>query len=115
MSGIPGVTWLQAQAAPQGPGLSFFVMMGAIFLIFYLLVLRPQQKQQRQKEEAIKAAVKGDHVITVGGIHGVITEVGDKTLTVEIARVKGGVRVEVEVERSRIDSVSRQHEGSEGS
>jgi preprotein translocase subunit YajC len=110
-SSVPAVAWLQAQAAPQGPGLSFFLMMGAIFLIFYLLVLRPQQKAQKEKEQAIRAVVKGDKVITVGGLHGVVTEVTDKVLTVDIARVKGGARVEVEVERSRIDSVSKQNEG----
>jgi preprotein translocase subunit YajC len=95
---------LQAEGA-GGPDMSFFLMMGVIFLIFYVLVMRPQQRQQKAREEAIKAATKGDKVVTNGGLHGVITAVGDDTVTVEIARVKGGLRVEVEVSRSGLASV----------
>lgn len=105
MSGVPSTILLQADGAAGGPDMSFFLMMGVIFAIFYMLVMRPQQKQQRAREEAIKAAAKGDRIITNGGIHGLITAVSDDSVTVEIARVKGGLRVEVEVARSGIGSV----------
>lgn len=105
MSGIPSVVLLQAEGGAGGPDMSFFIMMGAIFMIFYFLVMRPQQKQQRARDEAIKAAAKGDRVVTNGGIHGVITAVADDSVTVEIARVKGGARVEVEVARTGLGSV----------
>jgi len=105
MSSLPSVVLMQAEAAPGGPDMSFFLMMGVIFLIFYVLVMRPQQKQQRAREEAIKAAAKGDKVITNGGLHGVITGVSDDSVTVEIARLKGGLRVEVEVARSGLGTV----------
>ncbi len=103
MSGVASVVLLQAEAAP-GQDYSFFVMMGLIFLIFYVLVMRPQQKQQREKEESIKGAVKGDRVITAGGLNGLVTGVTDESVTIEIARVKGS-KVEVEVQRARLDSV----------
>ena len=96
---------LQAEGPGAGPDMSFFLMMGAIFMIFYLLVMRPQQKQQRTREAAIKAAAKGDRVVTNGGIHGVITGVSEDTVTVDIAHLKGGLRVEVEVSRSGLASV----------
>ena len=112
MSGLSSAVLLQAEGAPAGPDMSFFVMMGLIFVIFYVLVMRPQQKQQRAREAAIKAATKGDRVITNGGIHGVITAVADDSVTVEIARVKGGARVEVEVSRSGLSSVVKP--GQEG-
>jgi len=111
MSGLPSGVLLQAEGAPGGPDISFFVMMGLIFLIFYMLVMRPQQKQQRAREEAIKAATRGDRVVTNGGIHGVITAVGDDSVTVEIARVKGGARVEVEVARSGLATVTKPGSG----
>jgi preprotein translocase subunit YajC len=107
MTGVPSAILLQAEAASGGPDMSFFVMMGAIFLVFYLLVMRPQSKQQKEREEMIKNAAKGDRVVTSGGIHGVVTGVSDDTLTVEIARVKGGLRVEVEVSRTGISGVTK--------
>jgi preprotein translocase subunit YajC len=98
-------------AAPAGGAdISFFVMMGAIFAIFYFLVLRPQQKKQRALEEAVKTAVKGDAVITAGGLHGRIVSTDDDVVTLEIATVKGGQAVRVQVSRSRIESVTKKAE-----
>jgi preprotein translocase subunit YajC len=122
MTGMPSAillltplqTLLQAEGAPAGPDYSFFVMMGLIFVIFYALVMRPQQKQQKEREELIKSAVKGDRIVTNGGLHGVVSGVSDETLTVEIARVKGGAKVEVEVSRSGISSVVKAGTKSEG-
>ena len=105
MSQHAAVVLLQTEGAGAGPDMSFFLMMGLIFMIFYLLVMRPQQKQQRARDAAIKAAAKGDRVVTNGGIHGVITGVSEDTVTVDIAHLKGGLRVEVEVSRSGLASV----------
>jgi len=127
MSDAPSTVLLQAEAASPGADYSFFVMMGMIFLIFYVLVMRPQQRQQKDREAAIKAATKGDRVVTNGGLHGIVSEVSDETLKIEVARVKGGAKVEVEVSRSGISSVLKdskdvkkdvkdvKKEGSEGS
>lgn len=104
MNTLPAAVMLQAQ--PGGFDISFFVMMGAIFLIFYFLVMRPQQKRQQEHEALLKAVVRGDEVITTGGLHGKVTEADhESVLTVEIASLKGGERVRVKIERSRIDSV----------
>lgn len=115
MTGLPSAVLLQAEGAPGGgTDMSFFVMMGMIFLVFYLLVMRPQQRQQREREQMIKNAAKGDRVVTTGGIHGVVTGVADDSVTVEIAKVKGGARVEVEVSRSGLSSVVKAGKSAEG-
>ena len=77
--------------------------MGAIFLIFYFLLIRPQQKRQREHDTMLKALEKGDSVVTAGGIHGTVVGVTDDPLTVEIAALKGE-RVRVKVARAKIDS-----------
>jgi preprotein translocase subunit YajC len=92
--------------AGGGGDLSFFIPMAAVFLIFYFLVFRPQQKQQREREDSIKAAVKGDRIITSGGLHGTITGVDDDSFTVEVGRVKGA-KVEVQIARARVESVTK--------
>ena len=103
MSAFPAVVWLQAEQG-AGPDMSFFLVMGVIFLIFYVIVMRPQQRRQREHEAALKAVGKGDRVITTGGLHGRVAEAADDVLTLEIARVKGE-RVRVEVQRARIESI----------
>ena len=74
----PSAVLMQAQEEGFDP--SFFLMMGAIFLIFYFLVIRPQQRQQKEREESIRSLVRGDRVVTSGGLHGVVTEVGDDSV-----------------------------------
>jgi len=81
-------------AAPSG-GASFFVQMFpllAIGVIFYALMIRPQQRRIKQHQATIEAVKKGDDVITAGGIRGRVTKVSDDEAEVEIAN---GVRVRV--------------------
>ena len=56
-----------------------------IFVIFYFLLIRPQRQQQKKLQEQQKAMKAGDKVITAGGIHGIIREVDDKTVKVEVS------------------------------
>lgn len=63
-----------------------------IFGLFYLLILRPQQRQTKQRDLLLKNLKRGDRVITAGGIHGRIINVEEDVLTVEIAK---GVNVQV--------------------
>lgn len=111
MSFLPAWVLLQAGEAPQQSPLSMFVPMAAIFAIFYFLLIRPQQKKQREQEAMLKAIEKGDDIVTAGGIHGKVTGVTDDVLTVEIASLKGE-RVRVKVSRARIESVTKKAEGS---
>ena len=63
-----------------------------IFVIFYVLLIRPQQKRAREHQQAIAAIKKGDEIITGGGIRGKVIKVSDDEAEVEIAQ---GVRVRV--------------------
>ncbi len=92
--------WAQgggAPAAPGGPSFGFFLPLVAVFAIFYFLVIRPQQKQQKQRLKMISEVKKGDAVVTTSGIHGRITGVADKILTVEIAD-----NVKIKVDRDAV-------------
>jgi preprotein translocase subunit YajC len=108
---LPAVVLLQAE--PGGFDPSFFIMMGSIFAIFYFLIMRPQQKRQKEQEDKLKAAEKGDQVITAGGLHGKIVGASEDVLTLEIATLKGGEKLRVRVERSRLESVSKPKGGED--
>ena len=63
-----------------------------IFVIFYVLMIRPQQQRVKQHQAAIAAIKKGDEVVTGGGIRGRVTKVSDDEAEIEISQ---GVRVRV--------------------
>lgn len=82
MSFIP---FLQAGAAAgSGSLLGMFAPLIAIFVIFYFFLIRPQNKKQKETEKMINALKKGDKVITIGGIHGVVSSVKEKTIIVKV-------------------------------
>ncbi len=85
---------LMAMAAPPGgqPGsqqgslVSTLVPLVVIFAIFYFLMIRPQQKQQKKHREMLGALKRGDKVLTRGGIMGTVTEIENTVVTLEIAK-----------------------------
>ncbi len=74
-----------APAGQGGGGFSAFVPLILMFVIFYFLLIRPQQKKAKEHQEMINNLKKGDRILTGGGIHGRITSTDDSTLVVEIA------------------------------
>ena len=108
MNAIPLVGLLQAGEA-QGSPFGMLVPMALIFVIFYFLLIRPQQKRQKEQEGMLKAIEKGDQVVTSGGLHGKVVGLTDDTLTLEIAAVKGE-RVRVKVARAKIESKKKGEE-----
>lgn len=86
----------QAPAAPQQGGSSMMVMMVLMMVMFYFLLIRPQRKKQKETEDLQKALSPGDDVVTIGGAHGVITSVREKTITIRVAEGK------IEFDRSAI-------------
>ncbi len=62
-----------------------FVPLILLFVVFYFLLIRPQQKQQKARKEMLSALKKGDRVVTIGGIHGVIKEIDDTTMSLRVA------------------------------
>jgi preprotein translocase subunit YajC len=91
---------LLMQATPAGsaePSGTTSILMGIvpwllIFVIFYMLMIRPQQRRVKEHQAAIDAVKKGDEVITGGGIRGRVTKVGDDEAEVEVAQ---GVKIRV--------------------
>ena len=96
-----------AEAAPAagpcgGPqAMIQLVMIVAIFVIFYFILIRPQQKRARQHQDMLKALQKGDSVYTQGGIYGKVVTLTDNTVTLEIARVDNK-EVRIRVLRSAV-------------
>jgi preprotein translocase subunit YajC len=80
-----------------------FLPLVAIIGIFYFLILRPQNKKQKETQKMLSTLKKGDRVITIGGIHGVIQSVKESTVIVKIDE-----NTKVEFNRGAISSVSSQ-------
>ena len=92
-----------AQAAGGGfPGgdLMTFLPMISIFVVFYFLLIRPQQKRAKETRAMLDALQKGDEVITAGGIVGKIAKLNEQYATVEIAP-----NVEISVQRAAISQL----------
>lgn len=91
----------QGGAGGQGAGgFSAFIPLILMFVIFYFLLIRPQQKRTKQHREMVDNLKPGDRIVTGGGIHGRVTAVGDGVLTVEIAD-----KVRVKVNRGNVSGV----------
>lgn len=74
-----------------------FILM---FAIFYFLLIRPQQKRTRERNSMLSAVKKGDHVVTIGGMHGTVTELDDETITLKVSE-----NTRIKFERSAIGNV----------
>ncbi len=72
------------QAGLGGGGLITFLPLLLLFVVFYFFLIRPQNKKQKETQKMIDALKKGDKVITIGGIHGVVSSVKDKTVVVKV-------------------------------
>ena len=66
---------LQAPAGSTGSMMSTIVMFGLIFVIFYFLIIRPQNKKQKDLQKMLAGVTKGDKIVTIGGIHGIVHSV----------------------------------------
>ena len=90
---------------PQGDGgegsmVSTLIMFGAIFAIFYFMIIRPQQKKAKEREALLSALKKGDKIVTNGGMHGSIAGLDDKTCLVDF-----GNNIKIKFDRSAISGV----------
>jgi preprotein translocase subunit YajC len=90
--------------APQGEGggglVSTIIMFGAIFLIFYFMIIRPQQKRAKDREKLLSNIQKGDKVVTSGGLHGVVAGIDEKTVLLQV-----GDNIKLKFERTAIATV----------
>lgn len=94
------------QPNDQGGGLmSTMIMFALIFLIFYFMIIRPNQKRQKERRNMLEALKKGDKIITSGGIHGTIVGIEEKIVLVQIAD-----NVKVKVGRDFVSAVTKEAE-----
>jgi len=80
-------------------------MFGLIIGIFYLMILRPQQKKQKDRQKLLDSVRKGDKVITAGGMHGSVAGLDEKTVLLQV-----GDNIKMKFERSAITSIIRETE-----
>ncbi len=101
-SGIAYAMGQSGAAGQGGGGFGMFVPLILMFVIFYFLLIRPQQKKTREHRDMVNSLKKGDRIITSGGIHGRITGVADTTLTVEISD-----KVRIKVTRGSVSALAQ--------
>ena len=97
---IPDAMAQAAGAAPGPSPLAMPIMMVAFVAIFYFLMIRPQQKKQKEHQAMLAKIAAGDEVVTSGGILGRVIEVGDNFITLEIAD-----NVRIKVQRFQVTSL----------
>jgi len=68
----------------SGNLVSTIIMFGAIFVIFYFMIIRPQQKRSKERTKMLSNIEKGDKVVTSGGLHGTIAGLDEKTVLLEV-------------------------------
>ena len=83
----------QAAPAPAASPWQFPLLMLGLFVVMYFMMIRPQMKRQKEHKAMLEKISKGDEVLTNGGIAGVVTQIGDNFVTVEVA---DNVRIRVQ-------------------
>jgi len=92
-----------AMAPSGGEGgsmVSTLIMFGAIFAIFYFMIIRPQQKKAKERTALLESVKKGDKIITASGIHGTVSGLDETTVLVDV-----GNNNKIKMERSAIGQV----------
>lgn len=91
-----------AEAPPANPLGNPLIMIGLMLVMFYFILIRPQQKQRKEQEARVNALEKGDKVVTIGGLHSTVHHISEKTVTLKLSE-----GVFVPYEKSAIQSVEK--------
>lgn len=111
MMGLPALLAAPEAAAGAGGAASVtptLVTFGLVFAIFYFLIIRPQNKRQKETKTMLAALKKGDRVVTIGGIRGTITSVKEDTVVLKVDDT-----AKIQFSRSAISSVLEVKKGAE--
>ena len=93
----------QAAAAPKAGGIFEMLMpLALMFLVFYFLLIRPQQKRAKEHKALLKNLKKDDQVVTASGIYGTVSGITDTVVTLEVAN-----NVRIKVDRHQIARVEK--------
>ena len=91
---------------PTGQTLQFVLMMGVMVVMFYFVLIRPQQKKAREHAELLKSVKPGDRIVTSSGIVGIVITVKEKTLSIRSADAK------LEITKAAIAEITERGSGS---
>lgn len=94
--------FLEAEAATAGGLIQLFVPFVVMLAFLYFFLIRPQQKQQKERQAMLDGLNKGDKVVTIGGIYGEVVSLTDDFVTLKI-----GEKSEIKLSRSGIGSVEK--------
>ena len=92
---------LLGQTGGKGGGWDSMIFLVLIVAVFYFFMIRPQLKKTKDQKKYIAELKKGDKIITIGGIHGKIAEINDKTFLIE---VEGGNKLRIQREAISMDA-----------
>jgi preprotein translocase subunit YajC len=95
-------------ASQTGGGFGPIMMMVLIFVLFYFMLIRPQRRQQREHQLKLAALRTGDEVVAAGGIHGLVTNVSDRVITLKIAD-----NVKIKVEKASVLTILKKSDEPE--
>ena len=87
-------------AAPAAPGITDFLPLIIIFILFWCMLIRPQMKRAKEHRKLVADLAVGDEVVTTGGLLGRISKVGESFLTVEVAD-----NLQIKLQRHAVASV----------
>ncbi len=108
LMGVPGGSGAQASSG-TGQLVTTIITFGLVFVIFYFLIIRPQNRKQKETKRMLSALKKGDRVATAGGIRGTITSIRDDVV---VLKVDGNTKIEFN--RSAISGVIQQSKSGSG-
>ena len=96
-----------APSGEQANPLAMFLPLILIFIVFYFFIIRPQKKKEDQRKSMIEAVKKNDRIITIGGIHGTVTQVDETSV---LAQVDNNTKLRIE--KSALSSVGNKEAAS---
>ena len=100
MNSLLSMIVLAQEAAPGGGGLGIFPFLILMLIMMYFLMIRPQRKKQKELQAQVNAMKTGDKIVTTGGLHGLITNIKERTVIIKVAD-----NVKLEFEKSSIATV----------
>ncbi len=109
--------YAQSDGAPPGGTLGAFMPIILMFMVFYFLLIRPQQKKVKEHQEMVQSLERGDEVVTQGGIHGTVVGLTENVATIEVGSVsKDGGKSANNTVRIKVDreSIARRKGGKDG-
>ncbi len=91
---------LMGPADGEANPLAMFLPLILIFLVFYFFIIRPQKKKEDKRKAMISAVKKGDKVVTIGGVHGVVNQVDETSVLLQV-----DTNVKLRVDKNALSSV----------